>query len=885
MDASDHHSGLLADEDARDPSAIRELTLSVDEIRDRLRLDPRLRLDDQDEAREKHEDEHWEPLFAGDTAAIDDRLLPTNPGELRQAASWSVLTTGGAAKAEKGSDDPVAPAELDAALATADGAAEAGAAQPVGEEAARHNLDFRVAKKLSPSKPAETVVVLGHALEKGNFHALVALAVSLLALVIGLSVGLTLPGPPMREHFIAIDETEWDYAPSGNDTCHDAPFNYKSAKMMSQSSTRIGRKYTKARFVEYTDATFTTKKPIDPRWAHLGMLGPLLRAEVGDIMRVTLRNNARFSFSLHAEGAYGDKRSEGAGYNDGSPWFKKKDDALEPYGLGVRTCEKKPFMQGRRLGVLTAVADKAPWMPSAVQREGSPLAHPDEDSCRLYDVLPGNNRVYQWPILEADGPGPAEGSSSLWRYQSHVGGQATEVHTGGLGASNTNAGLMGPIIITKKGAAVDSALKDAAGKLDPTGLRPKDVDREFVSFFTVTDENASPYLQDNIFKYAVQPAFKPLKPGWVAFGTLDRARVLQQLYKLASKGVDKLSYVDAQAAITAAAAVKTAVQEVHGFKLRVWFTESSFNPEKFDGLYGLDAAQNAVDEQKHDLVDYHDPHFIESNMMHSINGYTHCNLEGMEMTTGENVRWYTNSFGNTGDLHSPHWHGNTGEIVGGDGPVGGRVDSFELIPGGVKVMDMKPNDAGKWLYHCHINDHITAGMNAFYEVKDKEGATPTTSANIATKLGLTVPAVVREYFVAAEEVDWHYANASGSLAVDQCSGHALSALRSRTTIKTADRIGTTYRKARYIRYTDNTFETAWVSGTEQEHLGILGPILRAEVGDTIKVVFKNKSPTESFSMHPHGVFYLKAHEGAPYDDGAPVDTDDVVGPGGTHTYR
>ncbi|PYV48720.1 MAG: hypothetical protein DMG94_02750 [Acidobacteria bacterium] len=49
------------------------------------------------------------------------------------------------------------------------------------------------------------------------------------------------------------------------------------------------------------------------------------------------------------------------------------------------------------------------------------------------------------------------------------------------------------------------------------------------------------------------------------------------------------------------------------------------------------------------------------------------------------------------------------------------------------------------------------------------------------------------------------------------------------------------------------------------HLGILGPVLRAEVGDTIKVVFKNNA-SRPYSIHPHGVFYAKDSEGAAYQD-------------------
>ncbi len=42
--------------------------------------------------------------------------------------------------------------------------------------------------------------------------------------------------------------------------------------------------------------------------------------------------------------------------------------------------------------------------------------------------------------------------------------------------------------------------------------------------------------------------------------------------------------------------------------------------------------------------------------------------------------------------------------------------------------------------------------------------------------------------------------------------------------------------------------------------------MRAAVGDTIRVTFKNGVPHNA-TLHPHGVFYLKDAEGAPYNDG------------------
>jgi FtsP/CotA-like multicopper oxidase with cupredoxin domain len=61
--------------------------------------------------------------------------------------------------------------------------------------------------------------------------------------------------------------------------------------------------------------------------------------------------------------------------------------------------------------------------------------------------------------------------------------------------------------------------------------------------------------------------------------------------------------------------------------------------------------------------------------------------------------------------------------------------------------------------------------------------------------------------------------------------------------------------------------------------------LRGEVGDTIRVVFKNNA-THPYSLHPHGVFYNKSSEGALYEDGTTGadKADDAVPPGATYTY-
>jgi FtsP/CotA-like multicopper oxidase with cupredoxin domain len=69
-----------------------------------------------------------------------------------------------------------------------------------------------------------------------------------------------------------------------------------------------------------------------------------------------------------------------------------------------------------------------------------------------------------------------------------------------------------------------------------------------------------------------------------------------------------------------------------------------------------------------------------------------------------------------------------------------------------------------------------------------------------------------------------------------------------------------YRKVMYREFTDASFTTRVA---QPPHLGFLGPTLRAEEGDTIRVVFKNLAVQcgRNFSVHPHGVLYTKGNEG------------------------
>jgi len=340
-----------------------------------------------------------------------------------------------------------------------------------------------------------------------------------------------------RTYYIAADEVEWDYAPSGLNLMKSHDFSEDENVFVENTSDRIGSKYIKALYREYTDDTFSELKQRVSEWEHLGTLGPIIHAEVCDTIKVVFKNNSEeLDYSVHPHGVFYEKNSEGAEYNDGTTESNKAD--------GI--------------------------------------------------VAPGQIHTYIWTVPERAGPGPNDPSSIIWMYHSHVNSPM-----------DTNSGLVGPMVVTAKGMA------DANG-------RPIGVDREMVSLFTVSDENSSHYLCDNLEK----------------------------------------------------------------------FTDETCDNEELVG----------------------DDDFAESNLMHGINGYVYGNLPGQTLQKGEHVRWYLIGMGTEVDLHTPHWHGNT--VLWN----GMRVDVMELMPASLKTVDFIPDNVGTWMFHCHVNDHISAGMMLLFKV-------------------------------------------------------------------------------------------------------------------------------------------------------------------------
>src|SRR5688500_3785780 len=108
------------------------------------------------------------------------------------------------------------------------------------------------------------------------------------------------------------------------------------------------------------------------------------------------------------------------------------------------------------------------------------------------------------------------------------------------------------------------------------------------------------------------------------------------------------------------------------------------------------------------------------------------------------------------------------------------------------------------------------------------------------------PEKTRNYYIAAEPVQWRFM----PKGIDPVGRSPVP-----------DRLrASEAMKIRYVQYTDETFS---VRAIQPNHLGILGPVLRAQAGDFLSVTFLNRAD-RPLSMHPHGVKYDKDSEGASY---------------------
>ncbi|XP_051824853.1 coagulation factor VIII isoform X2 [Antechinus flavipes] len=280
--------------------------------------------------------------------------------------------------------------------------------------------------------------------------------------------------------------------------------------------------------------------------------------------------------------------------------------------------------------------------------------------------------------------------------------------------------------------------------------------------------------------------------------------------------------------------------------------------------------------------------------VHTINGYVNGSLPDLLVCHGKAVHWHVIGMGTAPEVHSIFLESHTFLVRNH------RLTSLEISPATFLTAQTLHMDTGRFLMFCQISSHQHDGMEAYVHVEtcpekpllrmEKESGIyyddyeQDTEVFLLPEAGdspfLQARSVAKKHpkawfhYIAVQEADWDYAPATLAepSARDSKSHHLNSH---------PQRAGRKYKKARYMAYTDETFETPQSS---QHESGILGPLLYGEVGDMLLITFKNLA-SRPYNIYPHGLTGVSPLHSGRLPKGVKDVKDMPIMPGQTFKYK
>ncbi|KAL8190842.1 UNVERIFIED_CONTAM: hypothetical protein K2H54_062588 [Gekko kuhli] len=257
-----------------------------------------------------------------------------------------------------------------------------------------------------------------------------------------------------------------------------------------------------------------------------------------------------------------------------------------------------------------------------------------------------------------------------------------------------------------------------------------------------------------------------------------------------------------------------------------------------------------------------------TSLMYTINGYANGTLPDVEACAYDRISWHLIGMSSAPEIFSIHFNGQTLEQNHY------KVSTVNLVGGASTTANMSVSRTGKWLISSVVQKHLQAGMHGYLRIEECG------NLDIVTKkLSYKELRMIKdwEYFIAAEEVIWDYAPQIPESVDRQYRALYLENF--------SNLIGKKYKKAVFRQYIDANF-SKHTEGTWPKDRGILGPVIRAEVRDTISIVFRNMA-SRPYSIYVHGVTLSKEAEGAIYPSDSKENSTHgkIVRPGETYTYK
>uniref|UniRef100_A0A8C2FR04 Coagulation factor VIII, procoagulant component n=1 Tax=Cyprinus carpio TaxID=7962 RepID=A0A8C2FR04_CYPCA len=144
------------------------------------------------------------------------------------------------------------------------------------------------------------------------------------------------------------------------------------------------------------------------------------------------------------------------------------------------------------------------------------------------------------------------------------------------------------------------------------------------------------------------------------------------------------------------------------------------------------------------------------------------------------------------------------------------------------------------------SDNQTYGRRSLasdYDDYGDEGSVLDLGHHVEDNVGIrSTESRFRSYYIAAEEIMWDYGiNKPAQL------------IKPREVRRGMRKYFPAYKKVVFRAYQDRDFKHPIKRGELDEHLGIMGPVLKAEINDVLTVVFKNLA-SRPYSFHLHGVY-------------------------------
>ncbi|XP_071171611.1 hephaestin-like isoform X2 [Mytilus edulis] len=221
----------------------------------------------------------------------------------------------------------------------------------------------------------------------------------------------------------------------------------------------------------------------------------------------------------------------------------------------------------------------------------------------------------------------------------------------------------------------------------------------------------------------------------------------------------------------------------------------------------------------------------DSNTLHTINGFVYGNLPDLTFCVGAKTRLHVASLSRTDDVHTVRFHGQSFKFRNK------RYDTLPVFSGVSLTAEVVPSEEGIWLLSSTSAYHKKGGMQALVTIKKCDKPRPI--IDTSTK--------IRKYYISAENRSW--------------DGQLRNSL---------------------FAYTNRKFDKEAQRSEKESYLGtVFVPVIKAEVGDVIKIVFYDKL-NKTITIKPAGLRTNKEYEGLVYNDN--VSGKIKTAPGEKRTY-